>query len=192
MKERIRKRDAGSIFNPMMYLVVLLLTAELLLLFVAYRRVSLVSETVTDGMTDALLGTATLQEEELYHYGETDRLEVFYPAEKYAVFRELLCEELGLTADLFVTERSIPLLRGQVEITDFEIYSVGGEDITYYRFDQTGGHTKTVFSGLAGVYEVRNGMVIESTTFAAQISFTVDFLGVPVKVQKYHMVDLTN
>ena len=49
-----------------MYLVVLLLTVQLMLLFVEYRRVAWVSGAVTDSMTDALLGACTFNQEELY------------------------------------------------------------------------------------------------------------------------------
>lgn len=65
------KKDVGTIFNPVMYLMVLILTAQLLILFVEYKRVAWVSGAVTDTMTDALLGACTLDQEELYHYGMT-------------------------------------------------------------------------------------------------------------------------
>ena len=55
MKERMKKKDAGTIFNPVMYLMVLFLTVQLLMLFVEYKRVAWVSGAVTDTMTDALL-----------------------------------------------------------------------------------------------------------------------------------------
>ena len=79
MNKKWKKRDAGTIFNPVMYLMVLILTVQLMLLFVEYRRVAWVSNAVTDSMTDALLGAATLNEDELYHYGATDHLEILYP-----------------------------------------------------------------------------------------------------------------
>ena len=61
------KKDNGTIFNPVMYLMVLILTAQLLTLFVEYKRMSWVSGAVTDSMTDALLGACTLNETELYN-----------------------------------------------------------------------------------------------------------------------------
>ena len=87
MKKRTRNRDSGTIFNPVMFLAILILTAQLLILFVEYKRVTWVSGAVTDTMTDALLGACVLNEEELYHYGMTDELEIFYPQEKYDIFR---------------------------------------------------------------------------------------------------------
>lgn len=191
MREKRRKKDAGTIFNPVMYLAVLLLTVQLLLLFVEYRRVAWVSGAVTDTMTDALLGACTLGQEELYHYGETDELEVLYPEEKYQVFKEILKEELQLSADLQVTEKSLPLLAGKVTITDFRIYSVRGEDITVYAFTPSGSYTTTVLTDARGVCQVENGILIENTTLAARIGFTVKFFGIPIEVRKYHMVDVT-
>ena len=116
MKEKWKKRDAGTIFNPVMFLVVLMLTAQLLVLFVEYKRVTWVSGVVTDSMTDALLGACVLNEEDLYHYGRTDVLENLYPKEKYDIFQGLLCEELGLTQDMQVTDDSTALLTESVII----------------------------------------------------------------------------
>ena len=191
MQAKTKKRDAGTIFNPVMYLMILILTVQLLLLFVEYRRVAWVSDAVMDTMTDALLGAATLNEEELYHYGTGDQLEILYPKEKYDLFKDILCEELGLSADMRVTDHSLELLSGSVEISDFGIYSVCGDDITYYDFDVAGGYTTTILEDMGGIYDPGNGKQIENTSFVAEIAFTVEFFGVPVEVNKYHMVDVT-
>jgi hypothetical protein len=187
-----KKKDAGSIFNPVMYLMLLLLTAQLLLLFVEYKRVTWVSTAVTDTMTDALLGACTLNEEELYHFGSTDELKILDSQEKYEVFKKILCEELGLTNELRVTDKSIPMLVGQVKIKDFRVYSVEDKDITFHDFDIAGGYTTTVLADKAGRLTIENGKVIENTTLVAEIGFAVRFFGVPVNVSKYHMVDVTS
>lgn len=191
MREKSKNKDAGTIFNPVMYLVVLLLTVQLLLLFVEYRRVAWVSGAVTDSMTDALLGACTLNQEELYRYGASDELEILYPEEKYETFKEILKEELQLSEGLQVTEKSLPLLYGNVTITDFRIYSVKGEDITVYAFSPSGSYTRTTMENVRGVQKIENGSVIENTTLAARIGFQVEFIGIPIEVRKYHMVDVT-
>lgn len=192
MKERIRKRDAGTIFNPVMFLVILILTAQLLMLFVEYKRVTWVSGAVTDSMTDALLGACTLNEEELYHYGRTGELEILYPKEKYDLFRSLLCEELELTEDMKVTDHSTALLTDNVTIKDFRVFSVRDHDITLYDFDENAGYTTVLLEDMAGVYDAGNEEVIEKTALLAEITVTINFMGVPVNVNKYHMVDMTN
>ena len=192
MKERIRKRDAGTIFNPVMFLIILILTAQLLMLFVEYKRITWVSGAVTDSMTDALLGACTLNEEELYHYGRTGELEILYPKEKYDLFRSLLCEELGLTEDMKITDHSAALLTDNVIIKDFQVYSVREHDIMLYDFDENAGYTSILLEDMAGVYDAGNGEVIEKTTLLAEITVTINFMGVPVNVNKYHMVDMTN
>ena len=192
MKERIRKRDAGTIFNPVMFLVILVLTAQLMMLFVEYKRVTWVSGAVTDSMTDALLGACILNEEELYHYGRTDELEILYPREKYELFQNLLCEELGLSEDMQVTDKSIALLTDTVMIKDFRVYSVRDKDITLYDFDENAGYNTILLEDMAGLYDAGNGEVIEKSALLAEIEFNVEFMGIPVKVNKYHMVDMTN
>ena len=162
------------------------------MLFVEYKRVTWVSGAVTDTMTDALLGACTLNEEELYHYGRTGELEILYPKEKYDLFRSLLCEELGLTEDMKVTDHSMALLTDNVTIKDFRVYSVRGQDIMLYDFDENAGYTTVLLEDMAGVYDAGNGEVIEKTALLAEITVTINFLGVPVNVNKYHMVDMTN
>lgn len=192
MREKSKKKDAGTIFNPVMFLMILILTAQLLLLFVEYKRVTWVSRAVTDSMTDALLGACILNEEELYHYGRTNEMEILYPKEKYDTFRSLLCEELGLASDMQVTNRSIALLTDQVMVKDFKVYSVRGDDVTVYDFDETAGYTTLLLEDAAGILDPGNGEVIERTALVAEIDFAVDFIGIPIKVRKYHMVDMTN
>ena len=192
MKEKLRKRDAGTIFNPVMFLVILILTAQLLMLFVEYKRATWVSGAVTDSMTDALLGACTLNEEELYHYGRTGELEILYPKEKYDLFRSLLCEELGLTEDMKVTDHSTALLTDNVTIKEFRVFSVRDHDITLYDFDENAGYTTILMEDMAGLYDAGNGEVIEKSALLAEIEFNVKFMGVPVNVNKYHMVDMTN
>ena len=190
--KRWTKKDSGTIFSPVMYLMILLLTAQLLILFVEYKRVAWVSGAVTDTMTDALLGACTLDQEELYHYGMTDELTILHPEEKYRIFKKILQEELGLSADMQVTEKSPALLADKVIIKDFRIYSVEQENIIFYDVGESGSYTRTVLEDARGVYSIENGKVIAETTLAAQIGFTVKFFGVPIEVNKYHMVDVTN
>ena len=192
MRERLQKKDAGTIFNPVMYLMILILTVQLMLLFVEYKRVTWVSGAVTDSMTDALLGACTLNEAELYHYGSTDELEILYPKEKYDIFKDILRTELGLSADMQVTDKSMTILTDKVSITKFIVYSVKEDDITCYEFDAAGSLTTSVLENMAGSYTAENGSVIDNTTLVAEIGFTVEFFGVPVEVNKYHMVDVTN
>lgn len=192
MKRKLMKKDAGTIFNPVMYLMILILTVQLLLLFVEYKRVAWVSGAVTDSMTDALLGACTLNETELYHYGTTGEVEILYPKEKYDTFKDILCKELGITAEGQVTDKSMALLTGSVQITDFGVYSVCENDITYYDFDASGGCQTTILEDMAGRYDAGNGEVIEHTAMIAEIGFSVKFFGVPIAVNKYHMVDVAN
>lgn len=192
MKEKSKKKDAGTIFNPVMFLVILILTAQLLMLFVEYKRIAWVSGAVTDSMTDALLGACVLNEEELYHYGRTGELEILYPKEKYELFQKLLCEELGLSEDMQVTDKSTALLTDKVIIKDFKVYSVREDDITIYDFDNTSGYITILSEDMVGKYDAGNGKVIEKTSLLAEIEFTIEFMGFPVKVNKYHMVDMTN
>ncbi len=188
----MKRKDAGTIFNPIMFLVLLILSVQLLIMFVEYRRVAWLSGVVTNAMTDALLGASTLNEYEVYHYGRTEELAILYPEEKYHIFRDILCEELRLTPDMGVTDNSVALIKDDVKIKDFKIYSVSGPDITVYDFDERADYTVHRMENMAGVFASENGEVIEDTALVAEIGFTVEFLGMSVEVCKYHMVDLAS
>lgn len=190
MKREKAKKDAGSIFNPVMYLAILVLTIQLMLIFVSYRRMMWLSEAVTDAMTDALLGAAVLNEEELYRYGKNGEIEVLNPKDKCDVFKDLLRTELGLSASLSAVGGSIPLIEGSVKIEDFLVYSIKGNDVTLYNFDESGAYETVYYDGQAGVLEAPNGMVVEGCSLYAEIGFNVKYMGIPVRVSRYHMVDI--
>ena len=45
---------------------------------------------------------------------------------------------------------------------------------------------------MAGLYDAGNGEVIETSALLVEIEFRVEFMGFPVTVNKYHMVDMMN
>ena len=191
-KSKKAKKDPGTIFNPVLYLMILFLTVQLMLMFVSYRRMSWLSETITDGMTDALLGAAVLEEEELYAYGRSDELQILYPKEKYDIFKDLLRQELGLTNAMTAVRGSVPVVDGSVQIEDFVAYSVNGSDVTVYDFDETGAYVTTIHPGQKDILTAPNGIVVRESSLFAKIRFTVKYMGVPMNVSRYHMVDIVD
>lgn len=191
-KRKKTKKDTGTIFNPVLYLMILFLTVQLMLMFVSYRRMSWLSETITDGMTDALLGAAVLEEEELYAYGRSDELQILYPKEKYDIFKDLLRQELGLTNAMTAVRGSVPVVDGNVQIEDFVVYSVNGSDVTVYDFDETGAYVTTIHPGQKDVLTAPNGMSVRESSLFAKIRFQVRYMGVPMNVSRYHMVDIVD
>lgn len=191
-KRKKAKKDPGTIFNPVLYLMILFLTVQLMLMFVSYRRMSWLSETITDGMTDALLGAAALEEEELYAYGRSDELQILYPKEKYDIFKDLLRQELGLTNALTAVKGSVPVVDGNIQIEDFVAYSVNGSDVTVYDFDETGAYVTTIHPGQKDILTAPNGIVVRESSLFAKIRFQVRYMGVPMNVSRYHMVDIVD
>lgn len=190
MKRKIAKKDSGTIFNPVLYLVVLFLTVQMMLLFVSYRRMSWLSETITDGMTDALLGAAVLEEEELYAYGRNDELQILYPKRKYDIFKDLLRQEMGLTDSM--TAVKVPVVDGNIQIEDFVVYSVNDSDVTVYDFDETGAYVTAIHPGQKDVLTAPNGIAVRESSLFAKIRFRVKYMGVPLNVSRYHMVDIVD
>ena len=191
-KKKMKIKDPGTIFNPVLYLIVLFLTVQLMLLFVSYRRMSWLSETITDGMTNALLGAAVLETEELYAYGRTDEVQILYPKQKYDIFKDLLRQELGLNDSLIAVKGSVPVVDGSVQIEDFVVYSVNGSDVTVYDFDETGAYVSAVHPGQKDILTAPNGIVVRGSSLFAKIRFRVRYMGVPLNVSRYHMVDIVD
>lgn len=192
MKIKNVKKDPGTIFNPVLYLMILFLAIQMMLLFVSYRRMSWLSETITDGMTDALLGAAVLEEEELYAYGRTDELQILYPKRKYEIFQELLGQELGLTDSLTAVKGSVPVVDGKIQVEDFVVYSVNGSDMTVYDFDETGAYVTAIHPGQKDILTAPNEIAVRESSLFAKIRFRVRYMGVPLNVSRYHMVDIIN
>lgn len=192
MKIKNVKKDPGTIFNPVMYLMILFLAIQLMFLFVSYRRMSWLSETITDGITDALLGAAVLEEEELYAYGRTDELQILYPKRKYEIFQELLGQELGLTDSLTAVKGSVPVVDGKIQVEDFVVYSVNGSDVTVYDFDETGAYVTAIHPVQKDILTAPNGIAVRESSLFAKIRFRVRYMGVPLNVSRYHMVDIIN
>lgn len=190
MERKNVKKDPGTIFNPVMYLMILFLSIYLMLMFISYRRMSWVSETITNAMTDALLGAAVLEAEELYAYGNTDEIQILYPRKKYDRFQSLLIKELGLTEAMESVDGSIPLVEGKIRIEDFVVYSINGNDVITYDFDEQGAYMTSMHAGQKGIIAAANGMDISESTLLAKIRFTVRYMGIPMQVSKYHMVDI--
>ena len=191
-KRKRAKKDPGAIFNPVMYLMILFLTVQMMFLFVSYRRMSWLSETITDGMTDALLGAAVLEEEELYAYGRSDELQILYPKRKYEIFQELLGQELGLTDSFTAVKGSVPVVDGNIQVEDFVVYSVNGSDVTVYDFDETGAYVTAIYTGQKGILTAPNGIAVRESSLFAKLRFTVKYMGVPMNVSRYHMVDIVD
>ena len=182
-KRKRAKKDPGAIFNPVMYLMILFLTVQLMVMFVSYRRMSWLSETITDGMTDALLGAAVLEEEELYAYGRSDELQIF---------QELLGQELGLTDSFTAVKGSVPVVDGNIQVEDFVVYSVNGSDVTVYDFDETGAYVTAIHLGQKDILTAPNGIAVRESSLFAKIRFRVRYMGVPLNVSRYHMVDIVD
>ena len=191
-KRKKAKKDPGTIFNPVLYLMILFLTVQLMLMFVSYRRMSWLSETITDGMTDALLGAAVLEEEELYAYGRSDELQILYPKRKYDIFKDLFRQELGLTNALTAVKGSVPVVDGNIQIEDFVVYSVNGIDVTVYDFDETGAYVTAIYAGQKDILTAPNGITVRESSLFAKIRFRVRYMGVPLRVSRYHMVDIVD
>jgi len=168
------------------------LTVQMMLLFVSYRRMSWLLETITDGMTDALLGAAVLEEEELYAYGRNDELQILYPKRKYDIFKDLLHQEMGLTDSLTAVKGSVPVVDGNIQIEDFVVYSVNDSDVTVYDFDETGAYMTAIHPGQKDVLTAPNGIAVKESSLFAKIRFRVKYMGVPLNVSRYHMVDIVD
>ena len=84
------KKDKGTIFMPMFYIMLLVFSVFFFLIFIQKLSVTNVSNSITDIMTDALLGCAILDEEELNDYGFTGEVVISNPVKNFEIYKSII------------------------------------------------------------------------------------------------------
>lgn len=184
------KADKGTVFMPVTYMSVLLWCFVIFYIFWSVQYGIRAGMYMTDCVTDALLGAAALSDEELYNYADKGAMTVSEPAEKYERFVYILRAELGLDDSMLPEEENFLSLVGQVEVSDFIIYSVNGRDITVFDFDASGQWSETVYQESLGNFRAADGMLIEETSFYAEITYHMYFLKQQIPGRIGQLVDL--
>lgn len=180
----INEKDSGQVewVSGLFFLLVLAI--------VLYTRLQLASWSSTavymeDALAASNLASALIDLEE---YGKTHKVCVEDEKAALAVYKEALKTNLGLDEQWKCMNES--LITGPVEIVNYTIYNVTGQQVESIRLGVTGEvlerRTDTV-----GTVCAPNGSVVEHTGIYSEIKFSVKgFPGMLVEARKGKLVDI--
>lgn len=143
------------------------------------------TKTVTeDALAASNLASAVIDIEE---YGSNHNIIIKQTDRAFQLYKDSLKVNLKLTGEWECENKA--LISGQVEIVDYIIYNVQGEDIEVFRYGKSPG--QSMFPSGLGSVSAPNGQLIESTSIYSKITFPVEAIfDVNVMVMKDKLVDI--
>lgn len=137
-----------------------------------------------DALAMSNLASAVIDAEE---YGISHKIVIVSPEEAYATYQRALKANMQLD-DGWMSQNMLAI-SGKVEILDYIVYNVVGQDVTITSFGQN--PYVTAISGGLGSVAAPNGRIIDSTSVYSRITFPVKgIFGVQVIVEKDRLVDV--
>ena len=117
-----------------------------------------------------------------YRYGTDHMLVINDPEHAMEIFKNALKANMDLGDDYSPLPDNPSYVSGKVNIDDFRIYLVDGDEVTEYKVTDTG---TVSFSGLYGDMRTPGGQIVKSAGCYAAISFdTKGFMGTVVRARK--------
>lgn len=164
----------------MLLILIVLLSVQLQLDIV---RVS--SAFAEDALAASNLASAVIDLEE---YGKTHVIHIAMPEAAYQLYREAIRSNMQLNEQW--ESRNQNMISGQVEVEEYAIYNVKGQDVWIYTFGQDGCHEQMVQDGL-GRIQTPDGTVVEATSIYSRISYPVrGIFGLEAMAVKHKTVDV--
>lgn len=163
---RQKTKSEGKV--DMVFGMFLLLLVALVVMYESrLQAVRMAGDTVEDALAGALLAAAVIDVEK---YGRTGEVCVADAVGAYGMFTDALRHNLQLTTSDYSTNDD--LLYGKVELTDFRIYHVVGEDVTEQSV-VVGSSLPPYVIGKKGEAKTPDGVTIENTTLYGKVSFHI-------------------
>lgn len=146
---------------------------------------SITSYSMEDALAASNLASAII---DIQEYGLTNMLCIGSPEDAYIIYQEALKTNLQLNENWESQQKD--LISGRVEIIQYIIYNVRGQDITIYCFGKTGESFHKEVGGLGSV-KTPDGTLVQATTVYSRIGFPVEgILGISVYAEKEKSVDI--
>ena len=117
-----------------------------------------------------------------YRYGTDHKLVINDPVHARQLFEQALIGNMDLDQDLYPQHENNTYLAGKVDIDDFRIYLVDGDNVTEYTVSES---SMTEFIGSYGDVKTPSGLPVRSAGAYARISFdTQGIFGMRVRASK--------
>lgn len=176
-----RKGQVGIVFSIFMVVFLVIVIAVLMQLY-QYRVISRRTE---DALAASNLASAIIDVEE---YGISHNILIDAPDGAYLTYQGALKSNMQLD-DSWMS--SISAISGRIEILDYIIYNVRGNDIEIYCYG-TNPYQIVEQGGLGSVY-APNGKKVVSTSIYSRITFPVKgFFDMQTTAVKDMLVDIVN
>lgn len=183
MKKQMKKDD--GFLEQQISLLAVILAAFLIAVLVQLFLHQAAAGILENALAASNLASAVIDLEE---YGSSGNLVVTEPEECYQIYSRALKDNLGLDEEWTRPDSSI--VSGQVQVYEYSLYEVRGEDVTQYTCAQTGGISRTEHAGGTGKVAAPDGTVIHSTSVYSRIGFPIRFLGLQLDVRMDKCVDV--
>lgn len=183
-RRRLSGKNAGSvdIVSGMMFFCILILT-----IFFGFRMTQymVTAAGVEDALAASNLASAVIDVEE---YGKTHRIRIADGERAFQIYRDALQSNMRLDQELYSTNNEFVL--GQVQIKEYIVYNVYGEQVDIQAFDGNGILTFAMI-GRKGDIFTPDRICVENTTIYSRIGFQVPGLaGYTITGEKEKSIDI--
>ena len=180
------KKDEG-ILKHIMGVIPIFIIAVVAFVMVRMEIYQASSTYIEDALAASCLASAVV---DLQEYGRSNRLLTEDPREACETFGRMLKGNLSLDEEWICLNSS--LISGKVDIAEYSIYEVVGNDVIWYCFPEGKKENMYIQETTDGVGTVKaaDGTQITSLSVYAKICFKVKFFGKDLDVFKQKCVDV--
>lgn len=183
-QKNLRQKDRGQV-EWVTGLFFLLMLGILMCTWVQLASWRATADYLEDALAASNLASALIDVEE---YGKTHKVCIRDASAAFSVYREAVRENLQLDEAWECSNQG--LISGPVEIVDYVIYNVDGNQVEAVRVVGSGQPAER-WCGERGNLRTPNGVPVEYTGVYSEICFSVEgFLGVTVEARKGKFVDI--
>lgn len=181
------KKKKGSI-EMFISSIAFIIVALVVIMVVRLKVIKVTKNFIEDGLVASNLASATI---DLKEYGTTNKIINNNFEKSFNDYTVALKENLNL--DNNFKPKSNTLINSKIDIDNFTIYNVIGNDIVMTRREANGSITRQTYPNKGGVMTAPNGAVINSTMVYSRIGFELKgYLNDTHYVYKENSVDVTD
>lgn len=167
--------------------IALSITSLLVLMGLRIEVIKTTKSFIDDGLVASTLASATI---DLKEFGTTNNIINSDFSKSYNDFTKTLKTNLNL--DNSFIPKDDTLINSKVDVVDFIIYNVVGNDIYVLKKDEVG-YSEQFYPNQKGIMKTPNDVLITSTTFYSKIGFSLrGYLEDTHYVYKDYCVDVTS
>ena len=184
MKIKKKRGSTEAFICSMAFIMV----ALVIIMMLRLKIVKVTKNMVEDGLVASNLASATI---DLNEYGSTNNIVISSFEKNFNDYCISLKDNLNLNNDF--TPKNNTLINSKVDIHEFTIYNVKGNDIEMIKRQADGSITRQSYINQVGIMQTPDGSTITTTTIYSKIGFEVKgYLDNTLYIYKEKSVDITD